>query len=590
MIGALLYLRVTSLRNAAVTRALRLRQPKYLLGALAAVAYFSMFVFRRSYPGAGPGRAGTATAEIVATLMLLGIVVVMIAWVAGAWLFPSSKPALRFSPAEIDFLFPAPISRRTLVHYSLLSSRLTILFSALLLGVLWRGPVFSLGSAAMRAAGWWILISAADFHRSGANLTFARIAEAGGSRVRARILAGGAVVLFLAAVGLSLWCGLRFPTDADLATGDALAHYGFGLLNAGALHWLLLPFRMLAGPLLTAEPHAFLRALGPALLLVALHYVWITRMEVSFAEGSISLAEKRAQALAQPGRGLSGPFVPKARPGPFRLAPRGRPEIAFLWKNMISLSSTLNWRLIMVGVFLVIQALVIGTQLSVKGHRGHVDVALLVVIVASVLGAYVVLAGPQLVRRDLRGDLGNADILKTYPLQGWQVVLGELLTPVAILSAVLWTLLLATASALCFVQGNPEWPSRGQFVVAGLCAACVVPPVCALELLVPNAAMLYFPAWHQAVQQPGRSGGIEMVGQRLIFGAGQVLAIALMLLPAAVAAFLIVFATQWLIGVPAALILATLAVLCIAAGEIWIGLWVLGARFEKLDITSELRP
>ena len=34
---------------------------------------------------------------------------------------------------------------------------------------------------------------------------------------------------------------------------------------------------------------------------------------------------------------------------------------------------------------------------------------------------------PQLLRQDLRSDLLNADLLKAYPLPGWQIVLGEVL-------------------------------------------------------------------------------------------------------------------------------------------------------------------
>jgi len=35
-------------------------------------------------------------------------------------------------------------------------------------------------------------------------------------------------------------------------------------------------------------------------------------------------------------------------------------------------------------------------------------------------------------------------------------------------------------------------------------------------------------------------------------------------------------------------IIATLAVLIVLVGEVWCGLWLLGDRFEKLDLSSEL--
>eukprot|EP01035_Chromulina_nebulosa_P055190 gene55190-75625_t len=55
MIRALLYLRLTSLRNGLVSRLKRLRQPKYFFGAIAGFAYF-YFIFFRQIGGAPTGR------------------------------------------------------------------------------------------------------------------------------------------------------------------------------------------------------------------------------------------------------------------------------------------------------------------------------------------------------------------------------------------------------------------------------------------------------------------------------------------------------------------------------------------------------
>ena len=63
----------------------------------------------------------------------------------------------------------------------------------------------------------------------------------------------------------------------------------------------------------------------------------------------------------------------------------------------------------------------------------------------------------------------------------------------------------------------------------------------------------------------------------------------LMLLPAIVAAPVLIFATQWMVGLPAAAVLATVAVLAIIGGEVWCGLWWLGRRFERLDLSTELK-
>jgi len=85
-------------------------------------------------------------------------------------------------------------------------------------------------------------------------------------------------------------------------------------------------------------------------------------------------------------------------------------------------------------------------------------------------------------------------------------------------------------------------------------------------------------------------GGMDVMGQRLIFFAGQFVCLAFALLPAGIIGGATIFLTQWLIGLPAAMLLAVVPVLAVFAVELWFGVWFLGPRFEKLDISAELRP
>ena len=63
-------------------------------------------------------------------------------------------------------------------------------------------------------------------------------------------------------------------------------------------------------------------------------------------------------------------------------------------------------------------------------------------MIAAVLMCWSLLLGPQFLRQDFRQDVPLADILKTYPLRGWQLALGELLAPAAVLTGVQWFLLI----------------------------------------------------------------------------------------------------------------------------------------------------
>jgi hypothetical protein len=146
--------------------------------------------------------------------------------------------------------------------------------------------------------------------------------------------------------------------------------------------------------------------------------------------------------------------------------------------------------------------------------------------------------------QDLRRDLLNADILKTYPLRGWQIVLGEVLTPVAIVTVLFWLMLLA--AALTFQPQRMEWLTGVRVGAAIVCIALFAPLLCALQVLVMNAAVLLFPAWMQT--GPGRASGIDVLGQRILFVAGLVFVVMAALLPAAIAAVAAFLASAWIVG------------------------------------------
>jgi hypothetical protein len=201
--------------------------------------------------------------------------------------------------------------------------------------------------------------------------------------------------------------------------------------------------------------------------------------------------------------------------------------------------------------------------------------------------------GPQFARQDIRGDLVNADILKSYPLPGWQIVLGEMLTPVAILTGVLWLALLLLAFTFHFGRSDPAWLTLPVRIGGTLGLAVNAPALVFLQLLVPSAAALFFPGWFQTSRT--RGGGPEIVGQRMIFFFAQTLTMVLAILPAALvaaipfAAIALLHQTGTLALLGACFLGATL-MLGVLVAEIGCGLWLLGDRFEKLDLSAELHP
>lgn len=596
MIGALVYLRLTSFRNFVVYRISRLRQPKYLIGTAVAVAYFYFVLLNRSgMPGAPSRAASPAAADagvIGMAFLCVGLSAFALARLAFAWIAPADKPGLRFSEAEIAFLFPAPVTRKTLIHFRLLSAQFAILFTSVLMAFFFNRFGYLGGNRAMRAVGWWVVLSTFDLHLNGTNLTLSLLKERGSGYLLWRAAVVSAIVLYVLAV---VWSASTFAgasVQGLLSSPLGVGHATRAVLNSLPLRWLILPFRIVFGPYFAVGFREFCMAMVPALLVLGLHYYWVSNTQASFEEGSIALAEKRAAARAAALSGETGKLgaaKPRARSGPFPLSPSGAPEIAFLWKNLLSMHSSLvNRRAVLLGLWIVL-CLSFGLRplLTVHARSGGFDVVgPIIAMLCAIVAVYTLLLGPQVARQDLRNDLPNADILKTYPLEGWRLALGELLAPTAILTLVLWVSILVSAFAIDS-GGAIEWLTPGVRVTAVLCLGSVAPLLCFIQLLVPNSIMVVMPGWYQASRS--RGGGIEMFGQRLVFGVAQLLIALVAAAPAACAAALIVFSTQWLIGVGPALAVACAAVLAILASEAAVGLWWLGWRFERFDLSSEIR-
>jgi ABC-2 type transport system permease protein len=166
-------------------------------------------------------------------------------------------------------------------------------------------------------------------------------------------------------------------------------------------------------------------------------------------------------------------------------------------------------------------------------------------------------------------------------------VLGELLTPILILTGILWLTILTALLTIHPATLGVTWLTPALRVLCGLALAAIVPPLVALQLLVPNAAALFFPGWFRMSRT--RGGGPEVFGQRMIFFFAQVVTMIVALLPPLGLAALLIFILQWWLGPTVAIGLATLAVLLVLLGEVWCGVWLLGERFEKLDLSTELR-
>lgn len=594
MLSALLYLRVTSAKNWFLARVRRLRQPKYLIGALVGCAYFYFFFFRGIGPPPTPraldpqtlAAIEAARAQLPAgwlpamtALGALGLLLIL----SLMWIVPAQRAALGFTEAEIAFLFPAPITRPALVHFRLLSAQLRSLVGALVMTLFTHRATILGGNALTHALGWWLVFSSLSLHFSGAQFTLTRMGENGAVLWRRRAAIGALIAGVLAISVARALAGPKASAPLIEPGLRPLAEFAIALTQTAPLAWLLVPIKLVLAPFLAIDAMAFLKVIGPALAVVGLHYLWVVRSAVAFEDTAVDYAQQRAARIAAWRSGRNpGAAAAKARAGPFRLPGFGRPEIAFLWKNLLS-----TWPYFTVRVWLGAAAVTIAGCVWLDRQTIVPELATGAAVPLLIFAAYLLIVGPQFARQDIRSDLAHADILKTYPLAGWQIVLGQLLTPAAILTGLLWLLLLAVAILLRPQAGDSEVHTLAAHVSALVALALLTPVLVLLQLLVPNAAALVFPSWFQATR--ARGGGPEVVGQRMIFFFAQLLTMLAALLPAAAVAVATVLALHWIVGIAAAVAAAGVAVLAVVAGEVWCGVWWLGARFEKLDLSAELR-
>jgi ABC-2 type transport system permease protein len=561
--GALLYLTVCSLRNRVIRRIRRLKEPRYLAGAVAGSLYFYFAFLRSQFRTVRQTRGIVAAtlgrfsvwAESLGALALWLIVVLR-------WALPSDRGALQFSGAEVQFLFTAPMTRRRLVQYKVLRGQVGILFSSVIAFV-FGGRIAS--SRVSFVLGFWLLLSTLRLHLMGIVLSRASLIEPGGRRSPRAWVPLGVTVAASAVILLGLGFGLA-PLMYQ-PRPEAIANEFLRLTSTGAVGAVLWPLRILIRPVLADWPWAFLRALGPALGLFALNYVWVLASDARLEDAAIASERRRSQ-------GRSRPALIAVRRAPFSLAAGGRPEIAILWKNVLMLGRYLSVR----NVLRFLPLIAITVMAAAVGGSRHSGGLMTVAIACLVCAAVAPLMGPQMVRNDLRSDLAHLSILKTWPLSGEQIIRGEVLAPALLVSGFAG-LCIVVALLLSIGIPVPGLPPLDRLAFA-VTALLTVPGVVIVQLVIQNGAAVLFPGW--IVTGTSRPRGIEAMGQQMLLFGGTILMLAVGLIPAAVSAAVVGFPLYWLVGwsglVPGAVVFAG-----VLLAESWLAIAALGRVLDRTD-------
>ena len=568
MIAVFGYLTWRTVSNRVVRQLRHLRSPRYMAALLLGLAYLWFMVIGQRPTSAPGGMPDPRTLELVGAVGLMGAV----AW---SWIFGVERRVLAFTPAEVTFLFSGPVSRRGLIQFKLLHNQLLILFNALLWTLILSRERFGVSSL-LRVIAIWVLLTTLSLHRLGASFVRTSLAEHGRFGARHRIVS--LVVLGLVLVTV-MWSIADALPGLVAARGDDPRHFLIALRDAAngpVPSVLTYPFRVLVRPLAAHSTTDWLPALGPALLLLVLHYIWVVRSDTAFEEAAAELSLKRARALAKETSRHSARRAPRmASPPLFRLAPVGWPAGAILWKNLVAVTRTKRVRNAAIAMG---TAGVIVAALSFEPEGTLAEIA---GWLAATWAAITIVIGPQWVRNDLRGDLLKLDLLRSYPLRGWSVVVAEAAASTLMLSVI--QLSLIVIAYLAFLGNQVMTPDLQDRTLLLVAAVVYLPGINFLGMLIQNAAALLYPAWVRLGS--GRPGGVEVLGQNLLMMIAFLTLLALTLaLPVALAggSFLLL---REMIGLWASLPATALFLGAVAFEAALIVQW-LGNLFERTDPAS----
>jgi hypothetical protein len=478
---ALAYLTVQSLRNGIAVRLGRLRRPRYLAAAIGGVAYLALMIMNRWLSGGfsiPEGYEGVARA--VAAVFIA-------AAMSLTWLLPQSA-ALRFTLSDVQFLFPAPLPRQEILKYKIV--RLLIGAGAMALPLtLIVGPVHIVAAllfyVKLAAIGGVVAL-----HEAGVSLYRINVRASGGLSIRRRVnvfSANAAIVL------ISVWILTRLAFSSGL---DEFLFFGILTVLGGLAQTF-----------------------------------WILRSDAAFEEDAATVSEKTHVALARMGRGQLA--KPRLRSTSSPLAPHGPIEMAILWKNWLLLSRTSGRQWIAIGSLLGIAVIAARAFVFDEGDPAAG-------FIGFTIAAITVMAGPAMLRIDLRQDLGNLALLRTWPVPGAAIVRGELLAPTIVLTVAA----VSGASVGVFFAPDSMLPAAGGaigrlgsfFMIAFALTAVIV-----AQLVVQNGIAALFPAWVRIDPGMVQPGGLEMMGHGMVATYGGLVVVLLLAVVPALAALALRF-------------------------------------------------
>jgi hypothetical protein len=401
-------------------------------------------------------------------------------------LFSTGERAITFTPAEIDFLFPAPLGRRQLLGYKIVVMFLTCLVTGLFFAVylLSHGAWFVAAYAGAVLVCFFLMLF---------GMAVGLVANTLGAQAhnRARRLVLLLLLALLLLAVLHAGGGLLGPNPDETLT--RVEQTPVLLVVLEPLRWFI--ETLTAGRLWPDFLQYFALSAAVDLALVVLVFV----LDVQYLEAS---AAASAKIYAQIQRARSGGVFAAMR-GAGGTAQFSLPGLPWwggvgplAWRQLTTAVRSLRGLLLFLGIFAVgmLVPLALGLAQDKPEHR------LLGQGLAYGLLGMSLLTLPAMITFDFRGDVDRLDVLKSLPVAAWRLVLGQLAVPVLLLTLIQVGLL----ALIQIVWGGVE-EVLGPVLVVSL-------PVNFLSFAVDNLIFLWFPTR----QVPSSPADFQMMGRQLL--------------------------------------------------------------------------
>jgi hypothetical protein len=469
-------------------------------------------------------------------------------------LFSKGERAVYFNPAEVNFLFPGPFTRRQLLAYKLTTSILFGLLPTLLMSVL-----FFIHARWFLACfiGLFLTFLFLQLFTMAVNLLAITVGASAYTRGRKLLLA---VLVIALAVGLFQGGRLAGPVGAR-ALFERIEDTTLWQVIATPLRWFIHLFLVEPGDWLNLARYTGLAGgvLGVFVLLVF-------GLDAHYLEAAATASERIYMQLQRMRRGEVSGLRLAGESGKARWSLPAFPWWGGIgpiaWRQTLTALRSLGRLALIVCILGAILAGPLIAQSEANANQREIMAPL---ITFGVL-MYLSLLMTALVPFDFRGDLDRMEVLKALPVPAWRLAVGQLAVPVALIS-------LMQIVVLGVVQ--VVWGEVHPLLVAGMAFAL---PLNFLVFGLDNLMFLWFPSRIMA----SNPGDFQAMGRNMLFLITKTLVVA------------VVGALAFGFGLGAYFLAGRSLVAGLAVGWIvvtacaWVLVPLMAAAFDAFDVSCDI--